>query len=346
LRKTKQIPGGSMALDPQARAVLDQMAEAGGPPINELSVNEARQGAAAMAAMHGPKEPVAGIEDRKLSGPGGGLPVRIYLPLGKGPFPVLMYFHGGGWVIGDIESSDGLCRSLANAVGCMVVSVDYRLAPEHPFPAAADDAYYATLWTARNASGFGGDPSRIAVCGDSAGGNLAAVAAQMARDRGEPSIQFQLLIYPVTDGACDTPSYSENAEGYFLTKDAMQWFWHHYVPNDADRSHPYASPLRASNLADLPAALVITAEFDPLRDEGERYAERMRGAGTSVQLMRYDGMIHGFFTMSGIIDQGKAAIRQSTEALRAAFNLRQALHWAANPHSKTADRRFPQVPHA
>jgi acetyl esterase len=315
------IKGGYMALDPQARAVLDQMAEAGGPPLNELSVNEARQGAVAMAAMQGPAEPVAGIEDRKLSGPGGNLPIRIYAPFGKGPFPVLLYFHGGGWVIGDIESSDGLCRSLANAVGCIVVSVDYRLAPEHPFPAAADDAYYATLWTARNASGFGGDPSRIAVCGDSAGGNLAAVVAQMARDRGEPSIQFQLLIYPVTDGACDTPSYNENAEGYFLTRDAMQWFWRHYVQNDADHSHPYASPLRASSLADLPAALVMTAEFDPLRDEGERYAERMRVAGTPVQLTRYDGMIHGFFTMGGIIDQGKTAIRQSAAALRAAFKL-------------------------
>jgi acetyl esterase len=311
-----------MALDPQARAVLDQMAEAGGPPINELSVNEARQASAALTAMQGPPEPVGSVEERTLLGPGGGIPVRIYVPCGKGPFPVLLYFHGGGWVIGDIESSDGLCRTLTNSVGCIVVSVDYRLAPEHPFPAAADDAYLATLWVATNAPSFGGDPSRIAVCGDSAGGNLAAVVAQIARDRGKPAICFQLLIYPVIDAGCDSPSYGENAEGYFLTKDAMQWFWHHYVRNDADRNHPYASPLRARNLSGLPAALVITAEFDPLRDEGERYAEGLRAAGTPVQLTRYDGMIHGFFAMSAVIDQGRTAIRQSAAALRTAFNLK------------------------
>jgi acetyl esterase len=307
-----------MPLDPQARAVIDQMARAG-PPINELSVEEVRQNSTAMAEMQGPPEPVAGVEDRTIPGPGGGIPVRIYTPFGKGPFPVLVYFHGGGWVVGDIASSDGLCRILANAAGCMVVSVGYRLAPEHPFPAAADDAFESTLWVAKNASVFGGDPSRLAVSGDSAGGNLAAVVALMARDRGKPAIRFQLLIYPVTEGSCETPSHSENGEGYFLTKDAMKWFWNHYVPNKADRSHPYASPLRASSFADLPEALVITAEFDPLRDEGERYAERLRSAGVPVQLTRYNGMIHGFFSMSSILDQGKAAILQSAAALRAAF---------------------------
>ncbi len=314
-----------MALDPQARTVLDQMAGMGDKPINELSVDEARRASEGMAAMQGPLEPVAGVEDRTLPGPGGSIPVRIYAPFGKGPFPVLIYFHGGGWVIGDIASSDGLCRMLTNAAGCIVVSVDYRLAPEHPFPAAVDDAYHSTLWAATNASSFGGDPSRIAVCGDSAGGNLAAAVAQIARDRGKPAIQFQLLIYPVIDAACDTPSYSENAEGYFLTRVAMQWFWNHYVQNDADRNHPYASPLRASSLADLPAALVITAEFDPLRDEGERYAECMRAAGTPVKLTRYNGMIHGFFTMSAIIDQGRVAIQQSAAALRAAFESRSTI---------------------
>jgi acetyl esterase len=310
-----------MALHPQARIVLDQMAETGNPPINELSVAEARQDFAAMAAMQGAPELVAGVEDRILPGPGGDIPVRIYVPFGKSPFPVLVYFHGGGWVIGDIESSDGLCRILANAAGCIVISVGYRLAPESPFPAAADDAYCATQWAATNASSFGGDPSRVAVSGDSAGGNLAAVVAQIARDRGTPAIRFQLLIYPVTDAACDTPSYCENAEGYFLTKAAMQWFWNHYAKSDADRNHPYASPLRASSFAGLPEALVITAEFDPLRDEGERYAERMHAAGIPVQLTRYDGMIHGFFTMSGVIDQGRMAIQQSALALRTAFNL-------------------------
>jgi acetyl esterase len=271
--------------------------------------------------MQGVPESVASIENQILPGPGGAIPVRIYVPFGKGPFPVLAYFHGGGWVIGDIESSDGFCRILTNAAGCIVISVDYRLAPEHPFPAAVDDAYHATLWVATNASSFGGDPTRIAVCGDSAGGNLAAVVAQIARDCGKPALQFQLLIYPAIDAACDTPSYTENSEGYFLTRDIMQWFWNHYVQRDADRNHPYASPLRASSLAGLPPASVITAEFDPLRDEGERYAELMHAAGVPVQLIRYDGMIHGFFTMSAMLDQGKIAIQQSAAALRTAFKL-------------------------
>jgi acetyl esterase len=311
-----------MALDPQARMVLTQMEKSGGPPINELSVEEARKASEALASMQGIPEPVAGVEDRMLPGPGGEIPARTYVPFGKEPFPVLVYFHGGGWVLGDIELSDGLCRTLANTTGCIVVSVGYRLAPEHPFPAAVDDAFYATQWAAANASGFGGDPLRLAVSGDSAGGNLAAVVAQIARDRGKPAIQFQLLIYPATDAACDTPSYSENAEGYFLTKAAMQWFWNHYLPKDVDRCHPHVSPLRADNFADLPPALVITAEFDPLRDEGELYAQRMQAAGTPVQLIRYNGMIHGFFAMGGLIDQGRMAVQQAAAALRAAFKMR------------------------
>jgi acetyl esterase len=308
-----------MALDPQARAILDQMAEMGGPPIDELSAAEARRASEALAAMQGVGEPVAIVEDRTLPGPGGDIPIRIYTPAGKGPLPLLVYFHGGGWVIGKIETSDALCRALTNAAGCIVISVDYRLAPEHPFPAAVDDAYHATLWIAANAAGFGGDPSRIAVGGDSAGGNLAAVVAQIARERGKPAISFQLLIYPVTDAACDTPSYGENADGYFLTRSAMQWFWNHYTRSNDDRTHPHASPLRADNFAGLPAALVITAEFDPLRDEGELYAERMRAAGVPVQLTRYEGMIHGFFAMGAMIDQGKIAMQQSAAALRKAF---------------------------
>jgi acetyl esterase len=294
------------------------------PPINELSVEEARQGSTAMAVMQGPPEAVAEAADRTIPGPAGDIPVRIYTPFGSGPFPLLMYFHGGGWVVGDIATSDCLCRILTNATGCIVVSVDYRLAPEHPFPAAADDAFTATQWIALHAAEFDGDPARIAVCGDSAGGNLAAVVAQIARDCGAPAIQFQLLIYPVTNANFDTLSYRENADGYFLTKAGMQWFWNHYIPNEADRTNPKASPLRAANLAGLPPALVITAEFDPLRDEGEQYAERMRAAGTPVKLTRYDGMIHGFFTMSNLLDQGKAAIRQSAETLRAAFRIEVA----------------------
>jgi acetyl esterase len=308
-----------MALDPQARAILDQMAAIGGPPLHELPVSEARQSFAALAAMQGEPEAVAKVEDHTVPGAAGSIPIRIYTPAGTGPLPVLVYFHGGGWVIGNVETYDGLCRALTNAAGCIVVSVDYRLAPEHPFPAAVDDAYDAALWTAANAAGLGGDPARVAVGGDSAGGNLAAVVAQVARDRGKPALKFQLLIYPVTDAACDTPSYSENADGYLLTRDAMRWFWNHYTRSDADRTDPCASPLRASNLSGLPAALVITAEHDPLRDEGELYAQRLRAAGVPVQLTRYEGMIHGFFAMSAVIDQGRRAIQQAATAMHAAF---------------------------
>lgn len=308
-----------MALDPQVRTILDQMAAVGGPQIHELSVAEARQASTALTAMQGDPEAVAKVDTLNLPGLSGSIPVRVYTPAGKGPFPILVHFHGGGWVLGDLESCDALCRTLCNAAECIVVSVDYRLAPEHPFPAAADDAYQATLWVAENASSLGGDPHRIAVGGDSAGGNLAAVVAQIARDQGKPAIGFQLLVYPVTDAGCDTPSYSENSEGYFLTRDAMQWFWNHYTRSESDRLHPHASPLRAEDFSRLPPALVITAEFDPLRDEGELYASRMRAAGVPVQLARYDGMIHGFFAMASAIDQGKKAIQQAAAALRAAL---------------------------
>ncbi|MBI1814781.1 MAG: alpha/beta hydrolase [Deltaproteobacteria bacterium] len=308
-----------MALDPQARALLDQIAAMGGKPLNELPVAEARIAFTALAAMQGAPEAVAKVEDRTLPGPVGGIPVRIYTPADSGTLPVLVYFHGGGWVIGSIATYDVLCRALANAAGCIVVSVDYRLAPEHPYPAAVDDTYHAALWVAANAASIGADASRVAIGGDSAGGNLTAVVAQIARDRGKPALKFQLLVYPVTDAACDTPSYRDNADGYLLTRDAMKWFWNHYAGGDADRHNPYASPLRAENMKGLPPALVITAEFDPLRDEGERYAERLRAAGVPVQLTRYNGMIHGFFGMSAMLDQGKTAIQQAASALRAAF---------------------------
>jgi acetyl esterase len=221
-------------------------------------------------------------------------------------------------VIGSIETHDGLCRQLANAAGCIVVSVDYRLAPEHPYPAAAEDAYAATRWVVDNARSFGGDPSRVAVGGDSAGGNLTAVVSLMARDRGGPPLVQQLLIYPVTDAPTDKGSYRSNAEGYFLTADMMQWFWRHYT-GEAGSAEPYACPLRAKSLAGLPPALVVTAEFDPLRDEGEVYAARLREAGVPVHLSRYDGMIHGFFAMSAFLDRARAAVAEAAEALRGAF---------------------------
>lgn len=309
-----------MPLDSQAEAFLQQLAAAGGPPLNALSVAEARQALLTLFATSEEREPVHKVEDRKIPGPGGPLPVRIYTPSGSGRLPMLVYFHGGGWVLGDLETHDAPCRALANAAGCIVVAVDYRLAPEHKFPAAAEDCYAVTKWVVLNAAALGGDPTRIAVGGDSAGGNLAAAVTLMARDRGAPSFTYQLLVYPVTDYAFTTASYQENADGYFLTKGLMQWFWNHYLPTEADGQNLYASPLRDTREAEkLPPVLVITAEFDPLRDEGEAYAARLRKAGVPVVLTRYNGMIHGFFSLGTVLEQGKKAMAEAAAGLRAAF---------------------------
>ena len=308
-----------MPLDPKVKEMLDQLAASGIPQFETMSPVEARAAFVALLAMQGDPPPVARVENRRIPGPAGDLPIRIYAPDAKGPQPVLVYFHGGGWVIGDLETHDGVCRALANAIPATVIAVDYRLAPEHKFPAAVDDAYAATRWVAEHATSIGVDPARIAVGGDSAGGNLAAVVALMAHDSGKPNLVHQLLVYPVTDAAMDTPSYEQNKEGYFLTGSLMIWFWKHYLKAPADREAPYASPLRARDLRNLPPALVITAEFDPLRDEGERYAARLRQAGVPVQLTRYDGIIHGFFGMAAVLPQATLAIEQAATALRSAF---------------------------
>ena len=308
-----------MPLDPQARMLLDQMQSMGTPPLHTMSVPEARQLMESMNVLIGAGEEVEHVEDREVPGPAGPIPARLYRPAGHGPLPLLVYFHGGGWVLGGLASHDNVCRSLANGAGCAVLAIDYRLAPEHRFPAAVDDCYEATVWAAANAAALGCDPKRIAVGGDSAGGNLAAVISQIARDRGAPALSFQLLVYPATDAAYDTASYRENATGYFLELDDMHWFYDHYLDGVADRSDPRASPLRARDLRGLPPALVITAEFDPLRDEGEAYAGRLREAGVPVTLHRYDGMIHGFFAMGPLLDQGKQAVAEAVAALRAAF---------------------------
>ncbi|MHB8574629.1 MAG: alpha/beta hydrolase [Dehalococcoidia bacterium] len=305
-----------MPLDPQAKVLIDQMAALGLPPLHTLSAAEARAQMLARRAAMPAGASLAQVEDRTAPGPAGAIPVRIYVPEGDGSLPVIAYFHGGGWVIGNIESHDWACRELAHASGCIVVSADYRLAPEHKFPAAAEDAYAATVWVAENASSFGGDATRLAVAGDSAGGNLASL---MARDRGGPGLAFQLLIYPVTDFDLTTPSYSENAQGYSLTRDSMVWFWNQYLNGEHEAKHPHASPLQAEDLTGLPPALVITAEYDPLRDEGEKYAARLKAAGVAVTLTRYDGMIHGFFSMAHLLDKGRAAIDQSGAALREAL---------------------------
>ena len=268
-----------MPLEPQAQAFLEQLAATGAQPLHELSVEQARQVIVTLFETQGEPKPVGAVQDCTIPGAAGEMPARIYRPHGTGPFPVLVYCHGGGWVIGNLDAYDATCRALTKAAGCLVVAMEYRLAPEHKFPAAPEDYYAATQWVAANATALGGDPRRIAVGGDSAGGNLAAVVAQMARDRGGPALCYQVLVYPVTDYNFGTPSYREHAEGYLLTKEAMTWFWNHYLPSPAEGSHPMASPLRAARLNGLPAAFVLTAEFDPLRDEGEAYAARLREAG-------------------------------------------------------------------
>jgi len=305
-----------MPLDPQARFVLDQIAAQGGLELTDLSPVEARQMFEKMRVPI-PGEPVARVENRTVPGPAGPIPVRVYA---SGPAatlaPGLAFFHGGGWVIGSLDTHDNLCRALANRTGAVVVSVDYRLAPEHRFPAAAEDCWAAASWLAEHGDEFGVDGTRLAVAGDSAGGNLAAAVALLARDRGAPRLRHQTLIYPVTDADFDTASYRDNAEGYLLTRAGMQWFWDHYVPDAERRRDGYASPLRAEKLAGLPPALVITAEYDPLRDEGEAYAARLRDAGVPTTRTRYDGQIHGFVGLFELFDQGKAAVDEIATALR------------------------------
>jgi acetyl esterase len=296
-----------MPLDPGLKLVLDQLAANPGPQLHELPVAQARVFFDQMQLPR-PEVKIAEVADRKIPGPAGQLPVRIYRPEGKAPLPVLVYFHGGGWVIGSLETHDGTCRDLANRIGCVVVSVDYRLAPEARYPAAAEDCYAATKWVAENAHALGVDPARIGIGGDSAGGNLAAVVALMARDRSGPALRHQLLIYPVTDADFGRASYRENAEGFLLTTKAMEWFWGHYVPEPARRREAYAAPLRAQDVSGLPPAFVLTAEYDPLRDEGEAYAERLRQAGVPTRLQRYAGAIHGFFAMGLLSAVARTAI--------------------------------------
>lgn len=306
-----------MPLDPQAQTLIDQAALQPAPAIAAQTPEQARDQMLATTPLLGPPPDVATLEDRLIPGPAGPLRVRITAPAGPGPFPVLVYYHGGGWVIGSIETHDLVCRSLTNAADCVVVSVDYRLAPEHPYPAAVDDAYAAAVWVAEHARELNADPSRLAVGGDSAGGNLAAAVALKARDCGAPHVALQVLIYPIMNCDFASPSYVENAEGYMLTRDTMIWFWNHYIPDLARRTEPYASPLRATGLSNLAPALVQTAEYDPLRDEGEAYAARLAAAGVPVTFTRYDGMIHGFLRRYGFLDQGKTALGEVAAALRA-----------------------------
>ena len=302
-----------MPLHPLAQAFLELPFIKAMKPLHTLSVEEARKEFTEQGKFMPPGEPVAQVEDLTIPGPDADIPVRIYTPGGAGPFPIFVYFHGGGWVLGDLDAQDAECRALTNAAVCVVISVNYRHGPEHKFPAAAEDAYRATKWVGDHASRVNGDAARLAVGGVSSGGNLAAVVALMARDRGSPPIKYQVLIVPITNHAFDTKSYQENGEGYVLTRQVMQWFWAHYLRTPADGANPYASPLRATDLRGLPPAFVTTAEYDPLRDEGQAYAERLREAGAVVSYRCYEGMLHMF--------HGPQALHDMADKLRSAFAL-------------------------
>lgn len=312
-----------MPINPQAKVLLDGMAQAGGPPLSDLSPEEARSMFGALAALDQPEE-VKRVDDRLVPSPDGDVPVRVYTPTAAvadevgSEAPLFLWFHGGGWVIGDLDTADATCRALANRSGAVVVSVDYRLAPEHPAPAAVDDAWAALTWAVENSELLGVGTSSLGVGGDSAGGNVAAVLCQRVRDEFGPEIDFQLLVYPVTDCTLSHPSVEENGEGYFLTKDALVWFTGHYLAGQ-DPKHPSVSPLHADSLAGLPPAMIITAELDPLRDEGEAYAVALADAGVPVEAIRYEGQIHGFFGMASMLDDGKAAVDRAGAALRAAL---------------------------
>lgn len=292
------------------QAVLSELEEQGIPRLSSLSVEGARQLLEDLFAPPDEPEPVGAVRNFTVDGPAGGIPIRIYTPDGSAPFPVLVFFHGGGWVLGSLDTHDATCRAVTNAAECVVVSVDYRLAPEHPFPAAVEDCYDVTKWVVENPEAVHGDPDRIAIGGDSAGGNLAAAVAQVARDHDGPALAHQVLIYPATDHSFDTASYDENAEGYFLTKADMEWFWDHYLESALNGQNPYASPLQARDLSGLPSATVLTCGFDPLRDEGATYADRLEKAGVRVTHRNYDDMIHGFASMlvEPNLDQARNAI--------------------------------------
>lgn len=342
-----------MSLDPQVVAYRAARAAAGIPPLYTQTLAEARAAdLAAIRAGGGDVEPVHEVRDTTVPGPAGDLRVRVHRPAGDGPLPTLVYFFGGGWTLGSVETADGICRRLANATGCQVVTVGYRLAPEHPFPAAVLDCHAATRWLAEHAADLGVDPDRLVVGGDSAGGNLAAAVTLLARAEGGPRLAGQLLVYPNTDQQSDRPRpgretdpaidadpatdagpatdaepradtgrAADEQDPLLFNRHSVDWYRGHYLADPADAADPLASPLLADDLSGLPPALVVTAEYDPLCDEGERYAQRLREAGVPVRASHYPGMIHGFFAMPGVFDAGRRAQDEAAAFLREVFGL-------------------------
>jgi acetyl esterase len=307
--------------DAQTEALLKRLAERGAPPITELTPEEARTARNPLfVELGGPGEDVADARDRRIPGPKGEIPIRIYTPEGAGEFPILVYFHGGGWVIGNLDTHDSLCRALANAVSCIVVAVDYGLSPENKFPAPLEDCYAATRWVAGHAGEFCGDGTRIAVGGDSAGGNMATAVCLMAREKGGASLLHQLLIYPVVDlYTMNTASYCDHGEGYLLTAAGMFYYRDHYLPNEEARRNSYASPLFEKDLSRLPSATVVIPRLDVLADEGTAYAERLKEAGVPVTCLFYDQMIHAFLNFLADVPMAKKAISDVGSHLKKAF---------------------------
>jgi acetyl esterase len=317
-------PATPASIHPQARAILDRIVASGEPPLETLSVEAARAVADPRVIRTAGKGPEVGaVEDRAIPGPAGQVPLRLYRPKssgGTGPLPVLLYIHGGGYVLGNLDTADAICRELVVRAGCIVVSAHYRLAPEHKFPAAAEDCYAAALWTARHAAALGGDPRRIAIGGESAGGTLTAVITQQGRDRGELGFVLQIMVYPSTDVGATFPSHLRLAEGYFLTPRKMRWFHDHYIRDASDAEDPRASPLRCKDFTQLPPALVITGGLDPLVDEGAAYADKLAAAGVPTVYRCYEGWPHGFMYWAGTEAHARA-FDEMAAALRRSFGL-------------------------
>jgi acetyl esterase len=302
-----------MPLHPQVITLLDTFRAAGAPPLTQSTPQQARELSAALRTLIGPGPGVHELRDVAIPIDSGELQARLYRPLERDRAGLLVWFHGGGWVTGSAEDSDAVCQALAVQSDTRVLSVDYRLAPEHPFPTACDDAYSALCWAHDELNGHGA----LIVGGDSAGGNLAAVCALRARDEGGPPLALQLLVYPVCDHDLDTDSYREHGDaGLLLGHDEMVWFFEHYAPPSVDRDHPHLSPLRSADLSGLPPAHVVIAEYDPLRDEGLAYARRLEEAGVAVKLAYYDDVLHGFFTMVNILERGDEAVSEAAAAIR------------------------------
>ncbi len=318
-----------MALDPQAQAFLDEAAAAGGAPPWDVPIWRFRADFDSfIEAINIPREPVARVESLGIPGPHGTVPLRIYSPrvpdagdAWRGPLPILLHFHGSGFVVGGLNSHDRLCRTLCNQASCIVVAVDYRKAPEHKFPKGIDDCWAATEWVVANAADLRGDIGRIAVFGDSTGSNNAAVVAQWAKAAGGPSLVLQVLVYPPLDMAADTASYETYAEGYNLTAPVMRWFIDQYMTSDVDKKDPAASPLLADDVSGIAPAFVLTVGFDPLRDEELAYIDKLRSAGIAVEHCDYPDIFHGFWLMGGRIDAARRAHADVAKALRVAFGI-------------------------